>query len=539
MLVELAIENLGVIERERLLFGPGFTAVTGETGAGKTMVVEAINLVVGRRADASVVRDGASEATVEARFSTAGNGDDEIVLRRVVESAGRSRAYVNGRMSTVTALAELGASLVDIHGQHAHQRLLSGTAQRGALDAFAGVDLSGVIAARRELVEIEEQIDSLGGDERTRAREIDLLRFQCSEIEATAIQSPDEDEMLAREEEVLADVVRLRESMWEMVNLLSADDGVADLLARALKLSSSTSVGDDLQARLGAAAQELVDLSAEFRGRAEGLEEDPERLEGIRTRRQVLREMMKKYGDTLEEVMNFGASARARLDELEGHSDRIAELEQRRIRLESTLEQERLVVGDQRRRYAASLGTAVQDRLSSLGLPHATLSVAVGEAPDDLAGDGVSFMFAANPGLSPQPLSKVASGGELARVMLALRLTLSEEPGTMVFDEVDAGIGGSAAVAVAKALRELGERHQVLAVTHLPQVAASAHHHITVTKQVADGATFGSASTVAGAERFAEIARMLSGGVADDSALAHARDLLGSLGGGAGDAGRN
>ena len=534
MLAELSIQNLGVIESVNLVFTDGFSVVTGETGAGKTMIVEAINLVVGKRADATVVRDGEVEARVEARFVTvSGDGEVETILCRVVEAAGRSRAYVNGRMSTVAVLAEMGATLVDIHGQHAHQRLLSPSAQREALDSFGSVDLSALNEAREEVTAVDALLAALGGDEKSRAREMDLLRFQCAEIEGAQLSDASEDLLLEREEDLLADIVRHKEMMWEVGSLLSADDGVLDLLGRAAKAASGVRPLDDLHARLVTIVGECSDVASELRSRVEELEENPLRLDEVRRRRQVLRELKKKYGDSLADVMQFGSEARSRLDELEGYAERVQELEARRSRSLSRLEEERRIVGDRRRSSAPLLGEAVQKRLASLDLPHATLTVSVGDPSGDPAGDAVSFMFAANPGLNPQPLGKVASGGELARVMLALRLALTEDPATMVFDEVDAGIGGSAAVAVAHALRELGGRHQVFAVTHLAQVAAAAHHQFAVSKEVIDGRTFGHALVVDGEARASEIGRMLSGGVADESAVAHARELLSSFAGNA------
>jgi DNA repair protein RecN (Recombination protein N) len=275
---------------------------------------------------------------------------------------------------------------------------------------------------------------------------------------------------------------------------------------------------------------EADDVKHALRAAAESAEENPERLEQIRLRRQRLRDLMRKYGDTLSDVVDFGIETRARLDELLGYSARVEQLEKEKSAALQNLKIRQLEVGRQRRAVAPDLGTQIQKRLRGLALPNATIQVSVGDAESDPAGESVVFMLSANPGSAPQPLTKVASGGELARVMLALRLVLSGEPSTMVFDEVDAGIGGAAAVAVASALRELGSHHQVFAVTHLAQVAASSHHQIAVSKTVKSGRTYGSAALVSEKDRVQEVARMLSGGVADDSALAHARDLLTSLG---------
>ena len=531
MLVELSIENLGIIESSRLTFNSGFTAFTGETGAGKTMLVEAIGLVVGQRADVSVIRDGAEEARVEARFVTSGpDGDVETILCRVLHREGRSRAYINDRMATVATLAEVGQSLVDIHGQHAHQRLMSASVQRDSLDAFGKVDTSALREAREAVTQIDANLAALGGDEKSRVREIDLLSFQCEEIENAGLSRPDEDQALSREEDELGDVVRHQEALLKVSALLSDDGNAVDLLGQVSRSLSPISSMHEIRERVENLLAELNDISHTVRGAAENSEENPERLEEIRLRRQALRDLVRKYGDTIADVMAFGAEARTRLNELLSYSERVQELESSRANALKVLHSRQLEVGRQRRKTAPGLAAAVEKRLRLLALPHATIQVAVGDEGSDPSGEAVSFMLAANPGSAPMPITKVASGGELARVMLALRLVLTTDPATMVFDEVDAGIGGAAAVAVAQALRELGTDHQVFAVTHLAQVAASAHSHIVVSKSVKSGKTYGRATKVLQEDRVGEIARMLSGGIADESALTHAQEILNTLG---------
>jgi len=531
MLVELSIENLGIIESSRLTFDSGFTAFTGETGAGKTMLVEAIGLVVGQRADVSVIRDGAEEARVEARFVTSGpDGDVETILCRVLHREGRSRAYINDRMATVATLAEVGQSLVDIHGQHAHQRLMSASVQRDSLDAFGKVDTSALREAREAVTQIDANLAALGGDEKSRVREIDLLSFQCEEIENAGLSRPDEDQALSREEDELGDVVRHQEALLKVSALLSDDGNAVDLLGQVSRSLSPITSMSEIRERVENLLAELNDISHTVRGAAENSEENPERLEEIRLRRQALRDLVRKYGDTIADVMAFGAEARTRLNELLSYSERVQELESSRANALKVLHSRQLEVGRQRRKTAPGLAAAVEKRLRLLALPHATIQVAVGDEVSDPSGEAVSFMLAANPGSAPMPITKVASGGELARVMLALRLVLTTDPATMVFDEVDAGIGGAAAVAVAQALRELGTDHQVFAVTHLAQVAASAHSHIVVSKSVKSGKTYGRATKVLQEDRVGEIARMLSGGIADESALTHAQEILNTLG---------
>jgi DNA repair protein RecN (Recombination protein N) len=536
MLVELHIENLGVIESLRLPVRRGFTVLTGETGAGKTMLVEAINLVVGGRADASIVRTGAQEARVEAVFHIQRDGvDEEVILSRIVPVDGRSRAYINNRPVTVANLSEVGADLIDIHGQHAHQKLLSASAQRDALDLFAGVNLEPINAARRRLVEIDAAMAALGGDERMRAREIDLLSFQCKEIEGAAIEDADEDKRLQDEEDVLSDAVNIRESLMRSIEVLGSDAGALDKVGIAIAAIESAKVSDVARSRLKAIFADLDDVTRELRGVADSVEEDPERLNDVQERRRVLRDIMKKYGDTLSDVIQYGYEARQRLDELTSYSDRISELEREKSVALSELRRAQEVVGKARRASAPGLSAEITERLSALAMENAQVVVDVGDGDDDPSGDRVVFLLSANPGSPLLPLTKVASGGELARTMLSLRLTLSTDPATMIFDEVDAGIGGAAAVAVADALAQLGEKHQVLAVTHLGQMAATAHHHVHVTKEIIDGNTFGRARELDADERVEELARMLSGGLADDSARRHARDMLAAKSTGSGD----
>jgi DNA repair protein RecN (Recombination protein N) len=533
MLTELHIENLGVIESATLLLGGGVTALTGETGAGKTMLVEAIELLVGGRADGAVVRSGASEARIDGRLEIAtGEAVQEVVLTRVVPASGRSRAYVDGRPATVSRLADLARDVIDLHGQHAHQSLLSTATQRAALDRYGQVDLTELRAARARITEIDAELATLGGDERARAREIDLLRYQVAELDAAAIVDAGEDGRLADEESTLADAVAHREAGAGALAAVrgDGDDGADARLVAALQLLADRRPFVDLHERITAAVAELDDIAAELRDRSESIDEDPQRLAEIRERRQLLVDLRRKYGDDLGEVMAFHAEADDRLRELLDYDRRSAELDAARA---AALAAERVAaeeVGRARRAAAPGLAAAVQERLRELAMPDAAVSVEVGSSVHDHPGDDVRFLLAANPGSPLLPLAKVASGGELARAMLALRLVLADAgtdggADTLVFDEVDAGIGGSAAVSVAEALAALGRHHQVLIVTHLPQVAAAASEQWVVSKSVAGGQTYTSVEPVVDDARVAEVARMLAGSMSD-AALQHASDLL-------------
>jgi DNA repair protein RecN (Recombination protein N) len=521
MLTELHIRDLGVIEEARLVLGPGLTALTGETGAGKTMIVEAIELLVGARAESLLVRPGGSEAVVEGRFVT---GDDELVLSRLVPRDGRSRAYHDGRLATVATLAEEGARLVDLHGQHAHQSLLAPATQRAALDRYGGIDHAPLVAARLRLRAVDEELATLGGDERTRAREIDLLRFQVAEIDDAELQDADEDAALDAEESILGDALAHREAGEQALGLL-AEDGARDALGLATAALAGRTPFAESAARLDAALAELDDIVATLRAETERVEEDPARLADVRQRRQLLRDLRRKYGDTLGDVMTYAAEARHRLDDLERHEERAAALERERSAALADLDTAAAEVARQRWRSAPRLAAAIEERLHALGMPKARFALDVeGEPP----ADDVQFLLAANVGEPPLPLARVASGGELARAMLAVRLVLSEAPDTLVFDEVDAGVGGAAALAVGQALAELGRRHQVLVVTHLPQVAAFADRQVVVRKYERGGRTFADAEEVTGDARVAELARMLSGMPDSARARDHARELLAS-----------
>jgi DNA repair protein RecN (Recombination protein N) len=535
-LVELAVRDLGVIAELRLVLGAGMTAVTGETGAGKTMVVDAIELLVGGRADPLLVRTGAEEAWVEGRFvrpDPDGGGEPvEVVVARAVPRSGRSRAYIDGRLATAGELAALGEALVDLHGQHAHQSLLHAGAQRAALDRFGDVDLGPLRAARYDVQLVVDKLTALGGDERARARELDLVRYQVEELDAAALEGPDEDERLEAEEDALADATAHREAAAAALAALTGDGeataSAADAVGAAVAAVSGRGPFRDAEGRLRAVAAELTDVAAELRSAGEGIDEDPERLEWVRERRQLLRDLRRKYGDTLDEVIAEGDRLRARLAELEDHDRRAAELDSALVEARKVEAAAAAVVAGARRAAAPGLAERIQANLAELAMPKARVAV---EVRGDDPGDDVEILLAANPGTPPLPLAKVASGGELARTMLALRLVLTGAPPTLVFDEVDAGIGGSAALAVGRSLARLADIHQVLVVTHLPQVAAYADGQVRVAKESDDDATVSRAALLDDEERVVELSRMLSGQPDSEAARTHAADLLATAAG--------
>jgi len=542
VLVELHVVDLGIVADLDLLLTPGLTAITGETGAGKTLLVEAVELLAGGRADPAMVREGAVEARIEGRFTDVSG--DEVVLARVVPRDGRSRAYVDGRLATATELAERGTSLVDLHGQHAHQSLLQPAVQRAALDRYAGPDALAALdeyrAARAEAREVEQSLAALGGDERARARELDLLRFQVEELTRAELDDPDEDATLEHEEDLLADAAAHSEALAHAYE--SLEGPAMDGLGAALTALDGRAPFAALTARIRSLHAEVADVEAELRAAADGVIEDPERLEAVRRRRQLLHELRRKYGDTVGEMIAYAADLDTRVAELESYEARAAELEARAAAVEQQVVTAAARLSAARRRAAEPLARAVEEHLHDLAMPHArvTVEVADAERTDDGA-DDVVFLLAPNPGEPFRPLARAASGGELSRAMLAVRVVLTAAPPTLLFDEVDAGIGGAAGTAVGRLLATLGARHQVLCVTHLAQVAAFADTQVVVEKVVELGAgasagrdgaagdaerTIAHADVVDGADRVAELSRMLAGLGDSLTARDHAAELL-------------
>ncbi|MCK4176706.1 DNA repair protein RecN [Aciditerrimonas ferrireducens] len=525
MLLELSVRNLGVVEAVDLVLPDGLIALTGETGAGKTLVVEALGLLLGGRADPQLVRPGADEALVEGRFVSPDG--QERTLARAVPAEGRSRAWLDGRMAPVAALAEAGAELVEIHGQHGALALTAGAVQRAALDRFAAIDDRPLRAARQALRDLEARLAAAGGDPEDRARRRERLQATVAEVEEAQVQGPEEEAALAEEEAALADVAAHREAALAAASALVGEPGgevpgALDALGAAASALADLPVFAELRSRLKALAGEVDDLALELRRRAEGFEEDPLRLAEVRARRHLLRRLARRYGGQLADALAAAEEARAALWALAAEEEELAQLAGQRTGLLAELADLTAQVAEARRAAAPRLAQAVADRLASLGMEAARFEVAVtGEAGED-----VSFLLGPNPGEPPQPLAKAASGGELARAMLALRLVLSESPPTMVFDEVDAGIGGTAALAVGRALAELAQERQVLVVTHLPQVAAAASAHLVVRKEQGGGRTRSLVQPVSGEARLTELARMLSGQPDSPVARRHAAELL-------------
>ncbi len=573
MLEELRISSLGVIDSSTLELGPGLTVITGETGAGKTMVVTALGLLLGGRADPGAVRTGATRARVEGVVSAraladfrdavedAGGAveDGQVVLARNVAAQGRSRAWVGGASVPVATLAEVAEPLVAVHGQSDQHRLLKAGAQRSSLDRFAGPGLAATAqdyAGRwAELIATERTLAEVVGSARERAREADQLRFGLSEVEAVDPR-PGEDTELAAEEARLGFADTLRAAAEQAREALSSEEGATDALGttsvarRALDgVREHDPTAGELADRVAEVGHLLVDVAGDVASYAAGLDTDPARLAGVSERRAALTALTRKYGETIDEVLAWAEGGAKRLLDLEDTDGHIAELETRRDRIRDELQ---VLAGDlSARRVAAAerLGQAVSDELTSLAMPHATLTIAVTQndvpTPERPAGpvlqvggrwlragshgvDDVELLLAANTGADPRPLHKGASGGELSRVMLALEVSLAETGSvpTFVFDEVDAGVGGRAAIEVGRRLAALARTSQVLVVTHLPQVAAYGDRHVVVHKSSDGSITSSGLVTLDESGRERELSRMLAGVDDSDSALAHARELL-------------
>jgi DNA repair protein RecN (Recombination protein N) len=570
MLEELRITGLGVIESATLELGHGLTVITGETGAGKTMVVTALGLLLGGRADSGAVRVGSRSARVEgsvrvgdlpevASAVEAAGGEVEgahVLFARNLTAEGRSRAFVGGAAVPVSRLAEVTEPLVAVHGQADQHRLLQPRAQRDALDSYAGEEVTALLAGYRalhnELRETERELAEVVANARERAREADLLRFGLGEIEAVSPE-PGEDDSLAEEERRLGHADTLRTAAESAREVLSSDDGQPDALAAVAAartlldgVREHDPVAGELADRVAEITYLLSDVAADVASYASGLDTDPARLAAVSERRAALTALTRKYGETVAEVVAWAETSATRLAELDDTDDRISRLGERRRDLRARLGPAAEALSRARAEAARRLSSELTGELDVLAMPDAVLEVTVRQTTTDdgleVGGqrlrfgssgvDEVEFLLTANTGSEPRPLHKGASGGELSRVMLALEVALagtSPVP-TFVFDEVDSGVGGKAAVEVGRRLARLAATAQVLVVTHLPQVAAYADRHVLVEKS-SDGSVTTSGLTVLDPEgRERELSRMLAGMEDSATALAHARELLTAAG---------
>ncbi len=550
MLIELRIRDYAVIHDLTLKLGPGLSALSGETGAGKSIIVGALSLLLGERASSDRVRTGADRAMVEAVFDVSSYPkigaqlsdlgieaeDGLLILRREVAAAGRNRAWINESPTTARTVGELGRSLVDLHGQHEHQTLLRKDTQRSILDAFgeAEQDASAVAEEFQSLSRLKARLKELQEHRRELASRADFLRFQMSELEEANVQ-PGEEEALAEEsrrlensEELLGEATRVHGELYAAEGAVTdIVSGLAQTLARLKEWDPSL---EGPHGELQEAYHVLAEVGRDLSDYVGGLRHDPGRLEEVRSRLDLIHSLKRKYGPTSEDVVAARDRVRVELDELEdGRWDEdtlAADVERMRSDLISTTAR----LSKKRRKAAARLEKEVEALLPDLGLPAGTFKVQMEVLPEvgSHGAENVEFLVSLNAGFPPTALARVASGGELSRVMLILKAILAkvDQVPTMVFDEIDAGIGGQVASLVADKLRDVARYHQVFVVTHLPQLASRAQSHLLVEKSDGDGLAATDVKGLTGDARVREIARMLGGDPESETSRDHAREML-------------
>lgn len=555
MLASLRIKNLALVETLEWSLSEGFISITGETGAGKSVIIGALNLLVGERADKSLIRTGEESCTVEAEFLLSQpalintlldeNGvetcaeDGRLIVRRILSTGGSNRQFINGSPTTLAVLKEIGDYLVDLHGPHDHQSLLSTDRQLKLLDAYAGSE-DAREAFRdhyRHLEELREQLETLSQTEEGLERELELLRHQVNEIDLAEVR-PEEEAEIEQRFQVASNSKEIVALGSRIVNMLSETEGsITEQLTEALRLLQDL---EDLDPAMKEAAEnqrnalaEVEEVANTVRRHVDNLDIDEEQLAELEARINTLEDLKRKYGRTLEDVLAFRDKAASRLGQIEG---REVELERLQTEIEGAEEKLEALGKDlsaRRRKAAPSLAASIADNLKDLGFAKAGfhIDLLLHRKPRAWGYESVEFIFAPNPGEPAKPLKSIGSSGEISRVMLAVKTALAEidQIPLLVFDEIDANVGGEIAHAVALKMAALGQQHQVLCITHLPQVAARAGRQFVVEKQVAGGRTLSTLTEAQGDGRITEIARML-GGVSSDSARAHARELLRNAG---------
>ncbi len=555
-MLELVVENYAVVERVRVEFHAGLNLLTGETGSGKSIVVDALGLVLGGRASADMVRSETERARVAAIFEAPTDAgllklleqagapaeDGELLIEREVLAGGKSRAFLGNRPVTMALLREIAPFLADIHGQHEQQQLFSSETQLLSLDGFAGLDQQRdeVDGLFRRWKSIEGELEELNRSEQEKLRMADLWSFQRKEIDAAALK-PGEDAQLEQERVVLRNVAKLQENAnAAFAALYEEQESVSTQLRTALKKVEELAKIDASMQRvvetLQSAAIGVDDASDSIRDYLDTLEADPKRLDEIESRMALMERLKRKYGPSLHEVLAFLEDVRTKMEAIETAGERKAKLEQDLAQASSAYRERASALTGARKVAAEKLAKKVETELDSLALENAVFRIEVREA--NWTGNGadrVEFLISANAGEEPRPLDKVASGGELSRIALALKTSLgysgshmraSGVQRTLVFDEIDTGIGGGVAEAVGRRLKKLSGSNQVLCVTHLAQVAGFADHHYSVEKREVKGRTVAEIEELTGDARTREIGRMLSGQKVTPEALKHAEQLI-------------
>ena len=549
-MASLRIRNLALVEELEWLLGPGFIAVTGETGSGKSIIVGALKLVLGERADKSLIRAGAESCSVEAVFHPADPKrlsawleeqgvepceEGQLIVKRVFATGGTNRQFINGSPTTLAVLKELGDGLVDLHGPHDHQSLLSNERQLDLLDSFAG---AAALCAKyteqyRALNRLSAEREELASNEAALERELDLLRHQVGEIQAAALVPGEEEELTARYT-VAANSRRLLElSSATLGRLVESDEAAITRLNEAGRLLRDLERVDHGASRFSDALTrglaEIEELARDLQRYAEDLDLEPSALAEMEQRVSLFETLKRKYGGTIADVIAFGEAAAARLEKIESRGEEIERLGRELVKQRKTMLETAAKLTEKRTAAAPKLAKSVTGHLRDLGFKKSDFSIALAALtePGPHGVESVEFVFAPNPGEPAKPLKAIASSGEISRVMLAVKSSLAAQDtiALLVFDEIDANVGGEIAHAVGAKMRAIAGERQVLAITHLPQVAATAKTQFVVSKDIVAGRTISTLTEVSGTARAEEVARMLGG--KGESALAHAKTLLG------------
>ncbi|MEQ1823232.1 MAG: DNA repair protein RecN [Fimbriimonadaceae bacterium] len=552
MVIELSVENVAIIERSTLSLGPGLTVLTGETGAGKSLLVDAIELALGERADSDLVRTGATRAVVSAAFDLSGSPDlmrtcadlgleldnGQLFIQREVLAEGRSQCRVAGKLVAVSALRKLGEQLVDLHGQHDHQSLLQPDRHGDYLDLWIGEPaamlLEEVRAAYADWDSANSRLNSLRKGVRDRERQVDMLHFMITEIESVSPKIGEMEELEASLSR-LQNVGKLADATLGVLARMSDEEGSAlERIGQSMRDLEAAARMDPLlsepHSQIQSAYYSLQDSLLDLRRYADQLEADPQILEDTAARIDSLKKLRRKYGDDETAVLNALEEARAELDMLTGEGMDESQLEAVALELRAQLEALAAKLTAIRTAKATLFAQAVTAELHELAMEKATFSARIDPRPIDACGaDRIEFFFSANAGESERPLAKIASGGEISRTMLALKTVLAGKAGvpTLIFDEVDAGLSGKAAATVAKKLEALSKSYQIIAISHLPQIASRAQNHFRIEKSELGGRVQTNVRLLNRDERVEEIARMIAGETVTDVARANARELLG------------
>ena len=552
MLTDLSIKNIAIIDTLHVSFQPGLNILTGETGAGKSIIIDAVNLILGSRASSDLIRTGADEGVVEAIFDLSGQPsilagldemgiecDGELLVKRVVSRSGKNRVFIGGGISTIAILAELSRRLINIYGQHEAQTLLRPENHLLLLDGYGGL-----IQLRREYAalfdeyrRVAAEIRGIEEGEREAERRMDLLSFQSQEIGAAQLVAGEEEELL-KEQQLLSHTEKLLlHSQEAFADLYGADRAILDRLAEVKRRVAEMAAIDpsigSLLASIETASIQLEDAALLLRDYAAGIEADPSRLQAVEDRLELIRRLKKKYASDVAEIVAYKDEIDREIESLRHREESREGLEKRLTELEVALRAKGEELSGRRSEAAQSLKAAMEKELSDLAMKHAQFHAAFERLPEPkpFGLERIEFLFSPNPGETPKSLAKIASGGELSRLMLALKQIHPEsDVPTLIFDEVDSGIGGATSALVGEKLKRVARCQQVLCITHLPQVAAYADRHFKVEKQVVDGRTTTAVALLGDDERVAEMARMLGGVKITDKTLEHAREMIEAAG---------